>query len=148
MSTAAARTVTTDSSAIDNALIALLGSDPELLQLCPNGVYYDEAPPGSTRFVIVSLVQEVDVDVFGGNGYEDALYTVEARMLSNSAGDIRSAAARIHTLLQDQPLVAEGFTYMAMYRETRVRITEVDEVDVSIRWNRRGGHYRVQMTPS
>jgi hypothetical protein len=37
---------------------------------------------------------------------------------------------------------------MAMYRETRVRITEVDEVDVSIRWNRRGGHYRVQMTPS
>ena len=49
-----------DSSDIANALIAKLGSDAELLALCPNGVYRDQAPPGATRFVIVSLMAGED----------------------------------------------------------------------------------------
>ena len=44
-----------DTSDIAAALIAKLGSDSALLALCPNGVYWDQAPPGATRFVIVSL---------------------------------------------------------------------------------------------
>jgi hypothetical protein len=143
-----------DSSDIDAALIAKLGSDATLLALCPNGVYMDEAPPGMTKFVIVSLVEEVDEPVFGKRAYEDALFLVEARMLSTAGGNIKAAAARIDVLLEDQPLLAPGspassvagYTWMTMCRESRVRLTEVDEVDPAIRWYRRGGNYRVQMS--
>lgn len=141
-----------DSSDIDNALIAKLGSDVTLLALCPNGVYKDEAPQGATRFVIVSLVEESDEPVFGRRGYEDALYLVEARMLSTAGGNIKAAAARIDALLEDQPLsgsptLTPGYTWMTTYRESRLTPqVEVDEVDPSIRWFRRGGHYRVQMS--
>lgn len=136
-----------DSSDIDNAVVARLGSDATLLALCPNGVYVDEAPPGATRFVIVSLVDEADVQQFGGRAYEDALYLVEARMLSTVSGaNIKAAAARIDVLLEDQSLAAAGYTWMTCHRESRVRMTEVDDADTSLRWLRRGGNYRVEMS--
>lgn len=141
-----------DSSDIDNAIVTKLGSDTTLLALVPNGVYMDEAPPNATRFVIVSLVDEVDEPRFGGRAYEDALYLVEARMLSTAGGNIKAAAARIDALLDDQPLgtgspsATPGYTWMITTRESRVRLTEVDDVDSSLRWYRRGAHYRVQMS--
>lgn len=137
-----------DSSDIDSALVVKLGSDATLLGLCPNGVYVDEAPPGATRFVIVSLVEEADEATFGtGRTIEDALFTVEARMLSTVTGaNIKAAAARIDVLLEDQPLTVAGYTWMTLHREARIRITEVDDVDTSIRWYRRGGQYRLQMS--
>lgn len=141
-----------DSSDIDAALVAKLGADATLLSYCQNGVYVDEAPQGATRFVIVSLIDEVDEAVFGGRAFEDALYLVEARMLSTASGNIKAAAARIDALLEDQPLLfgspptpVPGYVWMTMHRESRVRATEVDAVDPSIRWYRRGGHYRLQM---
>jgi hypothetical protein len=136
-----------DSSDIDNALVARLGADATLLALVPNGVYVDEAPAGSTRFVIVSLVDENDIPTFEGRAIEDALYLVEARMLSTVAGaNIKAAAARIDALLEDLPLTVTGYTGMTVHRESRVRGTEVDAIDSSIRWYRRGGNYRVQMS--
>jgi hypothetical protein len=136
-----------DSSNIDAALVAKLGADVALLALCPNGVYVDEAPPGATRFVIVSLIEEADEPVFGGRAIEDALYLVEARMLSTISGaDIKAAAARIDVLLDEQPLTAAGYTWMTMHREARIRLTEVDDQDTTIRWWRRGGQYRCQMS--
>jgi len=143
-----------DSSDIDAAIVAKLGADTTLLTLCPNGVYVDEAPPGATRFVIVSLVDEVDEPRFGGRAYEDALYLIEARMLSTAGGNIKAAAARIDVLLEDSPILAPGspvtgvtgYTWMTTYRESRVRLTEVDDVDPVLRWYRRGGNYRVQFS--
>jgi hypothetical protein len=135
-----------DSSAIDNALIAKLAADATLLSYCTNGVYWDEAPPGATKFVIVSLVDQIDEPNFGGRAYEDALYLVKAVALSTAGANIQAAAARIDALLEDQTLTVSGYTHMVMHRESRVRITEVDEVDASIRWFHRGGHYRVQMS--
>lgn len=140
-----------DSSAIDNAIIAKLGADATLLALVPNGVYWDEAPQHSPtrpmgRFVVVSLVDEVDEEKFGGRAYEDALYMVKVVMLSSAAGNIQAAAARVDALLEDQPLTVAGYAWMTMHRESRIRITEVDEVDASIRWQHRGGHYRVMMS--
>lgn len=135
-----------DSSAIDNALIAKLAADATLLSYCPNGVYWDEAPPGSTRFVIVSLIDAFDEAVFGGRAIEDALYLVKAVALSTAGVNMQAAAARIDALLEDQTLTVSGYTHMAMHREARVRITEVDEMDASIRWFHRGGHYRVRMS--
>jgi len=135
-----------DSSGIDAAIVSLIGSDVTLLALCPNGVYVDEAPEGMTRFVIVSLVDEEDMQGFDGRLAEDALFLVEARMRSSANGDIRSAAARIDVLLEGQNLTATGFTTMTMHRERRIRLTEIDDVDEKIRWYRRGGHYRVAMS--
>ena len=133
-----------DSSDIDNALVAKLGADATLLALAPNGVYVDEAPAGATRFVIVSLVDEADAGMFGGRAIEDALYQVEARMLSTVAGaNIKAAAARIDALLEQGTLTVAGYSVMALFRESRIRMTEVDAIDTSIRWYRRGGNYRL-----
>jgi len=137
-----------DSSEIDNALVAKLGGDATLLALMPNGVYIEEAPPGMTRFVIVSLVTAIDEPIFGGDGFEDGLYLVDPRALSTSGGDVKAAAARIKTLLHLQPLTVAGYTSMIVHKDGRPggRV-EVDQVDASIRWNKRPAYYRVQMAP-
>lgn len=132
-----------DTSNIANAVIALLGGDSTLLTLCPNGVYYDEAPPGSTRFVIVSMVAGFDEPMFGARAFEQGLYLVKAVMLSTAGGDIKAAAARIDVLLEQQPLTVTGYSVSTMRREEPVRYTEVDELDKSIRWFHRGGRYQV-----
>jgi hypothetical protein len=145
-----------NSSDVDAALMAYLGSDPTLLSLCPNGVYFDEAPEGLTRFVIVQLADEADAPMQGGGGraYESALYTIEARMLSTAGGDINAAAARLDALLEDQKLLAPGspsedvpgYAWMMTTREGRFRQTERDAINPTIRWFRRGGHYRLMMS--
>lgn len=136
-----------NTSDIANALIAKLGSDTQLLALCPNGVYRDQAPPGATRFVIVSLMAGEDIGVFGQRAIEAGVYLVEARMLSTIAGaNVNAAAARIDALLEDQPLTVAGYSWMTMHREEPIGITEVDASDPSIRWFRRGGRYRLEMS--
>ena len=132
-----------DSSDIDNALIAKLGGDATLLALCPNGIYMDESPPGSTRFVIVSLVNAPDTPMFEARAFENPLYFVKAVMLSSAAGNIKAAAARIDALLEQQPLTVSGYSVSCLRRESRVRQTEVDGGDQSIRWFHRGGQYEV-----
>lgn len=144
-----------DSSDIDSALVAKLGADGQLLALAPNGVYVDEAPPGMTKFVIVSLVNERDEQVFGARAIEDALYLVEYRELkpATGVGNAKAAAARIDELLDPQPplppatLTIPGYGLMTVHREERVRETEIDDRDESIRWNRRGGRYRLMASP-
>lgn len=135
-----------DSTAIDQALMALLGSDATLLGYMPNGVYWDEAPQNMTRFVIVSLEDSSDAQTFGGRSYEDAVYVVVARGRSDLSPNMQAAAARIDALLDGATLAAAGYTSMLLQREGRVRQTEVDEVDASIRWHHRGGRYRVVMS--
>jgi hypothetical protein len=143
-----------DSSDIDTALVAKLQADSALTALMPDGVFMDEAGKSfvsggnSTRFVVVSLVDEIDVDVFGGTAFEDALYLVKAVELkpATGSGNIKAAAARIQVVLHDQVLTVAGYTHMTLHREERKRYTEVDAVDPSIRWWHRGGHYRVQQS--
>lgn len=137
-----------DSSLIDNALISKLSGDNTLLGYCPNGVYYGEAPEGMTRFVVVQLMEETDVAQFGERAFEDGLYLVKAVMLSTANGNIQAAAARIDALLENATLSVSGYTTAGIYRDSRVRITEVDDMDSSIRWYHRGGYYRVVMAGS
>ena len=132
-----------DSSNIDNALIAKLASDSTLLALCPNGVYWAEAPPVSTRFVIVSFVESHDEQMFGGRAFEMPHYTVKAVMRSNAGGNIQAAAARIDVLLEQQPLTVTGYTVTCVRRVSPIRETEVDDLDEAIRWQHRGGVYEV-----
>lgn len=124
--------------------MSLLGSDSTLLSLMPNGVYYDVAPQGSTRFVIVSIADESDEAVFDGRAFEDGLYIVKAVGLSSAKPNMKEAAARIDALLNEQTLTVNGYAHMAMFREGRIRITEPDAEDAALRWQHRGGFYRIQ----
>jgi len=136
---------------MDQALIDHLLNDAPLRALAPDGVFWEEAGASmatggnSTQFVIVSLVDAVDEPMFGGRAWEDGLYLVKFVELSSVAvKNIRAGAARIDVLLEDQPLTVAGYTPMTVHREARIRLTEVDDTDASIRWQHRGGHYRVQ----
>jgi hypothetical protein len=135
-----------DSSEIDNAIVARLGGDATLLSYMPNGVYVDEAPPGSTRFVIVSLIDEADVPMHGSRAFEDTVFQITAVGLTSTNPNMKAAAARIDVLLEQQPLTAPGYSTMVVHRVQRIRDTEVDDIDTSIRWAHRGGNYRVVMS--
>lgn len=134
------------SEAIDAAVIAKLVNDATLSALMTDGVFFDEAKQGAEKFVRVSIVEHTEQAVFGGRAYEDVLYRIEAIEKSTSGTNANTAAARIDALLAEQALTATGYTWMTTFRESRIRMTEVDDVDVSIRWQYRGGEYRVQMS--
>lgn len=134
-----------DSSAIDSALLAKL-NDPQLLALMPNGVYWGIAAEKMTRFVVVALADHSDEYILGTRSHEDALYIVKAVGLSTTNPDMTGAAARIDALLDYQELAAAGYSGMVMRRERRIRDTERDDLDPTIRWFHRGGYYRVVMS--
>ena len=103
-----------DSSNVDDAILLLLMNDPPLHSMMPDGVFYEEANPGATRFVIVSLDAEFDEASFGKRTVEEAVYLIKAVALSTSGGDVRSAAARIDALMEDSKrITASGFTIVA-----------------------------------
>lgn len=133
-----------NSSDIDAALLARL-NDPALLALAVNGIWFDQAPPGSTKFVLVTLITETDGAVFGGRAIEDALYSIEYRELDTGTSNAKAAADLIDTLLEDCSLTAAGYQTATVHRERRLRFTETDDADPAIRWRRRGGEYRVTM---
>jgi len=143
-----------ESSEIDNALVAKLGGDATLLSYAPNGVYWEgEVPPGATRFVEVSLVEAPDEQMFGGRAFESPLYLVKVveRGMAGDPKTSKQAAARIDQLLDPQPpdppatLTVPGYGVMLIQRELRIRIIEVDDENTDIRWRHRGGHYRVMV---
>lgn len=120
----------------------------------PDGVFWDEAGKSlvtgghSTRFVRVSLVEAHDAPMFEGRASEDCLYAVTAVVLSTISGaNVKAAAARIDTLLELGTLTIAGYGFQVMRRRNRIRVTEVDDVDPSIRWFHRGGHYQVMAAP-
>jgi len=139
-----------ETAAIDDAMVATLQTDPALAALCPDGVFWDVAPHGSKAFVIISLVTQSADAVFGGRAIETTIYAVKA-VIVNGAGDIAAAAARIDALLDEGTLTIPGATFMAMHRDDdngRIRYTEFDDQNKSIRWQHRGSRYRVEVSLS
>jgi hypothetical protein len=136
-----------DSSAIDAALVATLAADAQLTALCPDGIYWDVAPAGMQRFVLVSLTAADDEPVFEGRAWEDMIYLVKAVMLSTVANQTsKEAAARIDQVLEGATLAANGYDTMIVRRERRFRTTEADPRDPTIQWFHRGGWYRAVMS--
>ena len=131
------------------AILQVLQADAPLRLLLPDGVFFAEARPGSTRFVIVSLVSSVEAPMFGGPAYKDTVYLVEARALTTAASstDVENAFARITTLLTDAELTMPEYGAMLTQFEEELESVEVDDIDPSIRWNRVGGHLHVMVAP-
>lgn len=136
-----------DASEVEAALSAKLVADSTLLATMTDGVYFDIAAHGATKFVILSLLAHEDAYQFGGSAMERFLFLVKAVALSSTGADVRTASARIHTLLQDGSLAPTGYTLMRMQRLERVRYTEVDS-DTDARWQHRGGQYEILVQPS
>jgi len=131
---------------VDAAIVGKLLADPALTTLMPDGVFWGEAKQGSTRFVIVSLAHDSIIPIFDGHGIADSLYVVKAVALATTGADTKAAEDRIAQLLEDQELTAAGYTWMATFGEQRIRDTEVDQIDPTIRWQHGGAYYRVQMS--
>lgn len=137
-----------DSGAIDRSVIGVLQGDATLAGLMPGGVWFNLAAPNLTRFVLVTVDQSTDEDVFGHRGIEDLRYVVQAVGLSRDVdvATMKQAAARIDALLADEtaPLpTPTDFASIDCAREERLVESVIDEVDKSIHWHHYGGYYRV-----
>lgn len=137
-----------DTSAVDASVIAKLSSDATLMALMADGVYWDLAPNGKTKFVIVSQLSHADENGFDGRLFETIVYLVKAVDRNQDGTTAKSAASRIDVLLQDVPLTITGYTHTETRRIERVRYTEDDDLDSNIRWQHRGGHYELMVSPS
>jgi hypothetical protein len=136
-----------DSSDVDAAVVNRLLTDVTLTNLLPDGVYFDYGGHGKTRFVLVSQLAHEDEDMFGGPAYERFTYLLKGVELSTTGANIKAAAARIHTLFSGTTFTVTGYGLMTSKRVERVRYTEVDETNADIRWQHRGGHYEIWVSP-
>lgn len=137
-----------DTDAIDEALVATLADDSALMALMTDGVFFDVAKPGATKFVIVSMV--IGQDDYGINqehASETVLYTVQAVEKSTNTTNTKAASKRIHALLQNAALTITGYNNVIVRRMERVRYQEIDE-DTQERFQHRGGRYEVWAAPS
>ena len=144
-----------DSSVVDAAMVATLVGDATLAGYLPDGVFFDEAPQGATRFAIVSqqdhedtYTQDPDVS---RSAFETFVYLVKAVVMgtsgSASGSNVKDAAARIHALLQGGTLGSlTGYRLRNLQRLERVRYTEDDDQS-DRRWQHRGGLYQVLVEP-
>lgn len=136
-----------DSSAVDAAVVGRLLGDATLTGLMPDGVYFDVGGKDATRFVLVSQVDEDDIEMQGGDAFERFLYLVKAVEKSTTGANVLAAAARIQTLLNGTTYAVTGYTLARSKRVARVRYTEIDDADPDIRWQHRGGRYEVWVSP-
>jgi hypothetical protein len=136
-----------DSGELDAALVGLLQGDAALTALQPDGVWLDDVPPGAQRFVMVAVLEATDGATFGaGRAFEVVRYRVTAvgHTAVVTGPEIRAAALRIDTLLQDAALTVGGYPAgVTIARLGRVRLLEVDDEDRSLRWYHRGGVYEL-----
>jgi len=137
-----------DAGQIDRALIGVLAADAELATLLPDGVYWDLAVQGSTRFVIVSLsTSRAEMEFHNLDSFRTLVYDVKSVMLSSSTAASADADARIQALLDRQPIPlppATGAGLMVIRWLDRIRYTET--VDGGI-WQHAGARYEVTVTP-
>ena len=139
-------------SDVDTALVARLSGDATLMGLLPDGVYFDVAKDGLRNFALVSVVAAFDRGQLAAPGARRALeeitYMVKAVTFGSATTTAAQAAARIDALLEDQPLTVTGYTNLSIERVERLRETEADDHDETIRWQHRGGRYRLLVTPT
>jgi hypothetical protein len=136
-----------DSSAIDAAIVAYLRADAPLAVLLPDGVFLDDAPQGSERFVLVRVLEARDEGTYDGRGFELVTYEIAAigctRVIDSAT--LANAAARMDDVLEGAIVPVSGYPAGAsVARILRLRAAfEFEDEDRSVRWYRRGGQYEV-----
>lgn len=145
---------TTTSLTPTAAIVAYLDADSTLTTLAPGGVWADPAPEAATPivgtavanvFVTVGLLSDRPQWCSGGLGFHDALYTVQAVGPSDRLRDIEAASLRIFELLTRSESAGrdiDGWDIGGLRLEAAVEFPD-PEVATGIRWEHRGGQYRV-----
>ena len=136
-----------DATEVERALIGKLAGDGTLAGLLPDGVFYDLAPIGSTRFCIVSLSTSRGLDELAdGETFRALIYVIKAVALGSGSDTVAAADKRIAELVDRQPLdvSAAGAELMVARWVDRIRYTEIANNDV---WQHRGGRYEITVTP-
>jgi hypothetical protein len=129
---------------INQAVLGLLQNDAPLQALLPDGIWWDLAPQGKTRFGIVTLYDHEDTGGLDDRDlYERLWYLIKATIRGADPDPALDAAERIHAILHraNLDLTAAGYTCMACLRERYHHVTEPDPVDKTIRWHWAGGRY-------
>jgi hypothetical protein len=137
-----------DASAVESAIIGKLAADPELAGLLPDGVFWDLARQGATRFALVSLSESRALaEINDGETLRAFVYQIKAVALGADSDPIVAADRRIHALLDHGSLElgAAGCSLMIMRFVDRIRYTEISEGDT---WQHRGARYEVTVTPN
>jgi len=134
--------------AVDRALVARLSSDPTLMAMMPDGIYWDISKAGKTRLILIKLMHHDTVDMFGGCAFENPSYLVKAVEYSLSPTNVQAAAARIDALLNHQPMTIDGYGLMTAQYLTRVKYQEPDTTNADARWQHSGGVYLLMVTPN
>jgi hypothetical protein len=141
-----------DLSAIDNRLLEVLGSDPTLAALLPDGAWFDPAPAGLSAFLVLNRPPEMErANALGdADGWERVQYTVKSVIESSSRGPSNDAAHRIHELLHRGLRETEAGGYRVMHLESLFAITygERDPTNTAIVYQHNGGQYQVMLCPA
>ena len=112
----------------------------------------DAAMRRNTTALRSLLQQKADVNVPQPDGATALHWAVQyddveiVQLLIRAGANVKAAAARIDVLLENGTITVAGYTRMTVHREARLRQTEVDALDPTIRWFHRGGHYRAQFS--
>lgn len=139
-----------DSGAVDSAVIALLQNDATLKTLTPDGVYFDAAPQGRQRFVVITRDDHNDEYILDGlKGFEHFEYSIKAVIFSTSASDARKADTQIDALMSVDAwaLAPTGYKVVHVGRVGDRRYSEPD-VDPAQRWQHWGGAYELDVVPT
>jgi len=136
-----------DTSEVDAAVMNKLSGDPTLMGVVPDGVFWDVAGTGCTKFVIVSHVDKEVAYTMPHEVWERIVYLVKATTQGSSGTEVKSAAKRIRELLHDSVIEPVGYYPSMIVRFIEpVRYTEIDE-ETDQRWQHRGGHFEVMVCP-
>jgi len=120
------------------ALITLLGG---------TAIFEAMAPQGADFPVVIFNVQvgSVPVRTLNRIAYENMVYLVKGVTVGPSAAGCGTVAKEIETALTAAPLSVTGYGHMLCHREQSVDFPEVID---GVRYNHRGGLYRLQATPN
>jgi hypothetical protein len=133
-------------SAIDQALVSRLSTDAALTIAAPGGVWWELAPQdAAVPYVVITLAEDVDEQVFRGTAYQAAQYAIEAMDDNPSSDGVMTAYDRIHALLQDQALTITGYTLLKCIRRRRYR-SVIEDGDQRIQ--QCGGVYELWAQPT
>lgn len=138
--------MSSDSAAVDTAIISALYADATLMALLPDGVYFGVAPQSKTKCAVVMLPAHEDRDIFQGTGFEASTYMVKALVKDNSVATANQAAARIDVILRGLT-APSGYVLTIARRSERIAYTEPDPNNPDQMWQHRGGLYDVQVEP-
>jgi hypothetical protein len=138
-------------SSLDAAVVAQLAQDPDVLAFvgpAPGGVYFDVAPEGADRYVVVVLENYSVLRAMPGGVVvlETCTYAIRAWAQDVSAQAVEAAALAIRRALERDDYPITGYTLKRSQHVDYLRKNAVDDT-TGRTWQNFGGRYDVQAAP-